>query len=83
MYASTMKYVSIQAVVVTSMSRIPACWGLHDFLSWRWVNSLGSHSLFLRLSYRINQEFTVVKDLDDREAMFAMENYVYTVSPRS
>ena len=53
------------------------------FLSWRRVNSLGSHSLFLRLNYPINQEITVGKDLDGREALFAMENYVHTASPRS
>ena len=47
------------------------------------VNSLGSHSLFLGLNYPINQEITVGKDLDGREAPFAMENYVYTASPRS
>ena len=57
--------------------------GPSGFFSWRRVNSLGSHSLFLRLNYPINQEITVGKDLDGREALFAMENYVYTVSPRS
>ena len=49
----------------------------------RLVSSLGSHSLFLRLTYPINQEITVGKDLNGREALFAMENCVYTVSPRS
>ena len=44
------------------------------FFSWRRVNSLGSHSLFLGLNYLINQEITVGKDLDGREALFAMEN---------
>ena len=53
------------------------------FFSWRRVNSLGSHSLFLGLNYPINQEITVGKDLDGREALFAMENCVYTASPRS
>ena len=53
------------------------------FLSWRRVNNLGSHSLFLGLNYSINQEITVRKDLDGREALFAMENCVYTASPRS
>ena len=53
------------------------------FFSWRRVNSLGSHSLFLGLNYPINQEITVGKDLDGREALFAMENCVYMASPRS
>ena len=53
------------------------------FFSWRRVNSLGSHSLFLGLNYPINQEITVGKDLDGREAPFAMEKCVYTASPRS
>src|SRR4051812_22854859 len=53
------------------------------FLSWRRVNSLGSHSLFLGLNYPINQEITVGKDLDGREALFARENCVYTASPRT
>ena len=53
------------------------------FFSWRRVNSLGSHSLFLGINYPINQEITVGKDLDGREALFAMENCVYTASPRS
>ena len=57
--------------------------GSSGFLSWRRVNSLGSHSLFLRLNYPINQEITVDKDLDGREALFAMEIYVYTASPRT
>ena len=38
--------------------------GPSGFLSWRRVNSLGSHSLFLGLNYPINQEITVGKDLD-------------------
>ena len=50
--------------------------GPSGFLSWRRVNSLGSHSLFLRLNYLINQEITVGKNLDGREALFAMKNYV-------
>ena len=83
LYTSTMKYMSIRTVAVTSMSRIPACWGLLVFFSWRRVNSLGSHSLFLGLNYPINQEIAVGKDLDGREALFAMENCVYTASPRS
>ena len=33
------------------------------FFSWRQVNSLGSHSLFLGLNYPINQEITVGKAL--------------------
>ena len=78
-----MKYVSIRTVAVTSMSRIPACWGLSGFFSWRRVNSLGSLSLFLGLNYPINQEITVGKDLDGRETLFAMENCVYTASPRT
>ena len=53
------------------------------FLSWRWVNNLGSHSLFLGLNYSINQEITVGKDLDGREALFAMETCVHTASPRT
>ena len=53
------------------------------FFSCRQVNSLGSHSLFLGLNYSINQEITVGKDLDGREALFARENCVYTASPRS
>ena len=53
------------------------------FLSWMQVNSLGSYSLFLGLNYPINQEITIGKDLDDGEALFAVENCVYTVSPRS
>ena len=53
------------------------------FFSWRRVNSLGSHSLFLGLNYPINQEITVGKDLDGREAQIAMENCVYMTSPRS
>ena len=32
LYTSTVKYVSIRTVVVMSMSRIPAWWGLQDFL---------------------------------------------------
>ena len=51
------------------------------FFSWRRVNSLGSHPLFPGLNYAINQEIMVGKDLDGREALFAMENCVYTVSP--
>ena len=46
------------------------------FLSWRRVNSLGSYSLFLGLNYPINQEITIGKDLDGREALFAMEKCV-------
>ena len=42
-----------------------------------------SHSLFLGLNYLINQEITVGKDLDGREALFSMEKCVYTASPRS
>ena len=57
--------------------------GPAGFLSWRRVNSLGSYSLFLRLHYPINQEKTVGKDLDGREAQFAMDNCVYPASPRS
>ena len=57
--------------------------GPAGFLSWRPVNSLGSYSLFLRLNYPINQEITIFKDLDGREAPFAMENCVYMVGPRS
>ena len=53
------------------------------FFSWRRVNSLGSHSLFLGLNYPINQEITVGKDIDGREALFSMENCIYTVIPRS
>ena len=41
------------------------------------------HTLFLGLNYAVNQEVTIVKDLDGREALFAMENYVYTASPRN
>ena len=47
--------------------------GTLGFFSWRRVNSLGSHSLFLGLNYPINQEITVGKDLGGREALFAME----------
>ena len=54
--------------------------GPSGFFSWRRVNSLGSHSLFLGLNYPINQEITVGKDLDGREALFAMENCVYTAA---
>ena len=57
--------------------------GPSGFFSWSRVNSLGSHSLFLGLNYPINQDITVGKDLDGREALFAMENCVYTASPRS
>ena len=57
--------------------------GPSGFLSWRRVNSLCSHSLFLEINYPINQEIIIGKDLDGREAMFAMENCVYTASPRS
>ena len=57
--------------------------GPAGFLSWRQVNSLGSHSLFLGLNYLINQEIAVGKELYRREALFAMENCVYTASPRS
>ena len=78
LYTSTVKYLSIRTMVITSMSRIPACWGLSGFFSWRWVNSLGSHFLFLGLNYPINQEITIGKDLYGREALFAMENCVYT-----
>ena len=46
------------------------------FFSWRRVNNLGSHSLFLGLNYSINKEITVGKHLDGREALFAMENCV-------
>ena len=53
------------------------------FFSWRRVNNLGSHSLFLGLNYLINQEIAVGKELYRREALFAMENCVYTASPRS
>ena len=55
--------------------------GPSGFLSWRRVNSLGSHSLFLGLNYPINQEITLGKDPDGREALFARENCVYTVNP--
>ena len=57
--------------------------GPSGFFSWRRVNILGSQTLFLRLNYPINREITVGKDLDGREALFAMENYVYMASPRS
>ena len=57
--------------------------GPSRFLSWRRVKSFGSHSLFLRLNYPINLEITVGQHLDGREALFAMENCVYTASPRS
>ena len=57
--------------------------GPSGFFSWRRVDSLGSHSLFLGLNYLINQEIIVGKDLDGREALFAMENCVYTASPKS
>jgi hypothetical protein len=57
--------------------------GPSGFLSWRRVNSLGSHSLFLGLNYPINQEITVGRDLDGREALLAMENYIYMAIPRS
>ena len=57
--------------------------GPAGFLSWGRVNSLGSYSLFLGLDYPINQEITVGKDLDGGEALLAMENCVYTASPRS
>ena len=53
------------------------------FFTWRPVNSLGSHSLFLGLNYPINQEITIGKDLDGSEDLFAMENSVYTASPRT
>jgi hypothetical protein len=53
--------------------------GPSGFLSWRRVNSLGSHSLFLGLNFPINQEITF-KDPDGREALFARENYVYMVN---
>ena len=48
--------------------------GPSGFFSWRRVNNLGSHSLFLGLNYPINQEITIGKYLDGREALFAMEN---------
>lgn len=51
------------------------------FFSWRRVNNLGSHSLFLGLNYPINQEITIGKDLDGREALFAMENCVLHGEP--
>ena len=57
--------------------------GPSGFFSWRRVNSLGSHSLFLGLNYPINQEITVGKDLDRRETLCARENRVYTASPRT
>ena len=37
--------------------------GPSGFLSWRRVNSLGSHSLFLGLNYPINQEITLARTL--------------------
>jgi len=55
--------------------------GPSRFLSWRQVNSLGSHSLFLGINYPINQEITLGKDPNGREALFARENCVYTVNP--
>ena len=48
-----------------------------------WVNNLGSHSLFLGLNYPINQENTGGRDLDGREALFAMRHGVSTASPMS
>ena len=57
--------------------------GPAGYLSWRRVNNLGSYSLFLGFNYPINQEITVGKDLDGREALFATENCVYTASPRT
>ena len=53
--------------------------GPSGFFSWRQVNNLGSHYLFLRVNYPINQEITVGNYLDGTEALFAMENRVYTV----
>jgi hypothetical protein len=50
--------------------------GPSEFLSWRRVNSLGSHSLFLGLNYPIDQEIILGNDPDGREALFARENYV-------
>ena len=67
LYASTVKYVSIRTVAVTSWL------GAIRIFELETVNSLGSHSLFLGLNYPINQEITVGKDLDGREALFAME----------
>ena len=57
--------------------------GPSGFFSWRRINNLGSHSMFLGLNYPINQEITIGKDLDGRETLFAMENCVYMASPRS
>ena len=61
----------------------PSFSGPSRIFVWRPVSSLGTRSLFVRLNYPINQEITVGKDLDGREALFAMENCVYTASPRS
>ena len=40
--------------------------GPSGFLSWRRVNILGSHSLFLGLNYLINHLITIGKNLDGR-----------------
>ena len=61
----------------------PSFSGPSGIFDWRLVSSLGTRSLFVGLNYPINQEITVGKDLDGREALFAMENCVYTASPRS
>ena len=82
LYTSTVKYVSIRTVCYV-YEQDTSLLGPLRFFSWRRVNNLGSHSLFLGLNYPITQEITVGKDLDGREALFAMENCVYTASPRS
>ena len=43
--------------------------GPSGFLSWRQVNSLGSHCLFLGLIYPINQEINLGKVHGGREAV--------------
>ena len=61
----------------------PSFSGPSGIFDWRLVSRLGTCSLFLGLNYLINQEITVGKDIDGREALFAMENCVYMAMPRS
>ena len=56
----------------------PSFSGPSGIFDWRLISSLGTRSLFVGLNYLINQEITVGKDLDGREALFLWK----TVSTR-
>ena len=51
----------------------PSFSGPSGIFDWRLVSSLGTRSLFVGLNYLINQETTVGKDHNGREAPFGRD----------